>query len=278
MEKSYHLTPEAFRYWGHQVIDWIASEYYEKLEEFPVLAQVKPGEIRSHLPDTPPIEGESVDAILKDFADIIVPGLTQWQSPNWFAYYPSNSSPITVIAELLIAAVNNQGMLWQTSPSCTELETLMTDWFVQALGLPDHFQHKQGGGGVLQDSASSGCLCAMIAARKQALDREQEEQSWFSSVDKSVQPQLNEFSQLDKSRNILTKIKMVVKHLLENQQKPGLQRLSAYISSETHASVIKNFRILFGGTQNLRIIPVDEQFGMRSDLLESRFVMIVEEG
>lgn len=164
---SFHMTPAAFRQYGYQLIDWIA-DYYERVESFPVLSQVKPGEIQAGLPAHPPRRGEAFDEILKDFNELILPGITHWQSPNFFAFFPANTSGPAILAELLSAGLGVQGMLWATSPACTELETRMLDWLAEMLDLPDKFRSTGAGGGVIQDSASSATLCAILAARERA--------------------------------------------------------------------------------------------------------------
>ena len=161
------MSMDEFRHYGRSVVDWIA-DYYEKIESFPVLSQVEPGQIRDLLPSEPPINGDSFESILKDVDDIIVQGLTHWQSPNFFAYFPANSSGPAILGELLAAGLGVQGMLWSTSPACTELETHVLDWLVDMLGLPEKFTSKTAGGGVIQDSASSAALCALLAARERA--------------------------------------------------------------------------------------------------------------
>jgi aromatic-L-amino-acid decarboxylase len=161
------MTPDEFRHWGNEIVNWIA-DYMERVEEYPVLAQVKPGEVRAKLPEEPPQKGESFDAILQDVDQIIMPGLTHWQSPNFFGYFPSNNSFPSILGELLSAGLGVQGMLWATSPACTELETHVLDWVVDMLALPLHFKSTSTGGGVIQDSASSGALCAILAARERA--------------------------------------------------------------------------------------------------------------
>ncbi len=166
-QHSYHMTPEEFRRFGRAVVDWIA-DYYEQVESFPVLAQVEPGQIRASLPAKPPQQGEPFDAILADVERLILPGITHWQSPNFFAYFPANASGPSILAELLSAGLGVQGMLWATSPACTELETHVLDWLVEMLDLPRHFLSTSSGGGVIQDSASSASLCALLAARERA--------------------------------------------------------------------------------------------------------------
>ena len=161
------MTPEEFRLRGHAVIDWIA-DYQKRVESFPVLSRSKPGELRAALPDEPPETGEDFDAVMKDLDDLILPGITHWQSPNFFAYFPANASGPSILGELLSAGLGVQGMLWATSPACTELETHVLDWLVGMLGLPDKFKSDGDGGGVIQDTASSATLCALLAARERA--------------------------------------------------------------------------------------------------------------
>ena len=166
-EQSFHMTAEQFRQHGKQVVDWIA-DYYERIESLPVLSQVRPGEIRHALPEHPPLHGETFETLLNDMNRIILPGVTHWQSPNFFAYFPANASGPAILGDLLSSALGVQGMLWATSPACTELETHVLDWLVAMLGLPEKFLSSSTGGGVIQDTASSAALCAMLAARERA--------------------------------------------------------------------------------------------------------------
>jgi aromatic-L-amino-acid/L-tryptophan decarboxylase len=162
-----HMSSEEFRRWGHAVVDWIA-EYQNRVEDLPVLSRLKPGELRATLPPAPPESGESFDQILADVDRLILPGITHWQSPNFFAFFPSNNSGPSILGDLLSSGLGIQGMLWATSPACTELETHVLDWVVDMLGLPGGFKSSGKGGGVIQDSASSAALCALLAARERA--------------------------------------------------------------------------------------------------------------
>ena len=164
---SFHMTAEEFRRHGKEVVDWIA-DYYERVESLPVLSQVKPGEIRASLPAHAPQQGESFRAMLSDIDRLIMPGITHWQSPNFFAYFPANTSAPSILGEMLSAGLGVQGMLWATSPACTELETHVLDWLVDMLALPSKFKSTGSGGGVIQDTASSAALCAVLAARERA--------------------------------------------------------------------------------------------------------------
>jgi aromatic-L-amino-acid decarboxylase len=168
---SFHMTADEFRASGKQLIDWIA-DYYERLAkgEFPVLSQVKPGEVRASFPQNPPQQGMELNqSFLAEVVEQkILPGITHWQSPSYFAYFPANSSFPGILGDLLSSGLAVQGMLWATSPACTEVESLVLDWLVEMLDLPRHFLSTSAGGGVIQDSASSASLCAVLSARERA--------------------------------------------------------------------------------------------------------------
>jgi aromatic-L-amino-acid decarboxylase len=168
------MTPAQFRENGKRLIDWLA-DYYEQVEKFPVLAQVKPGEIRSSLPAEPPQSGVAISAIIEQLNSKIMPGVTHWQSPNFFAYFPANASGPSVLGDFVSSGLGVQGMLWATSPACTELETHVLDWLAKMLELPEKFLSNSAGGGVIQDSASSASLCAILAARERATNFESNE-------------------------------------------------------------------------------------------------------
>jgi aromatic-L-amino-acid decarboxylase len=156
------MTSDEFREYGKQVVDWIA-DYLDTVESRPVRAQVEPGDVRRALPEHPPEHGEGFAEILADLDRVVLPGITHWQHPSFFAYYPSNSSGPGILGDLLSSGLGVQGMLWATSPACTELETVAVDWFAELLGLP--FRTDGPGGGVIQDSASSASLLAIVAAQ-----------------------------------------------------------------------------------------------------------------
>jgi len=166
-EKSFHMTPDDFRRHGHAVVDWIA-DYYARIESFPVLSLVEPGQVRASLPTDPPAKGEPFQAILQDVEKLILPGITHWQSPNFFAFFPANASGPAILGDLLSSGLGVQGMLWATSPACTELETHVLDWLVSMLDLPRKFLSTDTGGGAIQDTASIASLCALLAARERA--------------------------------------------------------------------------------------------------------------
>ncbi len=153
------MQPNEFRRHGHDVVDWIA-DYLENPEQWPVLPDVRPGDLRGSLPHSPPSRGESMDAVLDDFRKLIVPATTHWNHPAFLAYFANSSTGAGVLGEALTAALNVNAMLWRTGPAATELELLTLDWFRQMLGLPDKFL------GVIGDTASSNTLYALAAARE----------------------------------------------------------------------------------------------------------------
>jgi len=149
--------------WSRAATEW-STEYLNAIDSYPVRARTSPGDIAKQIPDTPPEAGESMDHILEDFKRIVPDGMTHWQHPRFFAYFPSNAAPAAIIAEQLAGSMAAQCMLWQTSPSATELEVRMVDWLRQGVGLPDTFK------GVFQDTASTATLCAILTMREIALD------------------------------------------------------------------------------------------------------------
>ncbi len=159
------LDKETFRRHGYEFIDWIA-DYFEEVEKYPVRSTVKPGEIKESLPGQPPQSGEPMDKIFSDFQDVIMPGITHWQHPGWFAYFPANNSPASVLGELLTAGIGAQCMVWQTSPAAAELEEVVMQWLGRMLGLPETMS------GVIQDTASTATLCALLTAREKATNFE----------------------------------------------------------------------------------------------------------
>jgi aromatic-L-amino-acid decarboxylase len=151
-----------FSRWGARISDW-AADYHRNLRSRPVRAQTRPGEIAAQLPASPPERAEPMDAIMADFDRIVMPGITHWQHPRFFAYFPANASPPSMLAEMLVSTIAAQCMLWQTSPAATEMETRMLEWLREAIGLPGSFS------GVIQDSASSATLAAVLTMREKAL-------------------------------------------------------------------------------------------------------------
>ncbi len=228
------MTPGQFREEGKKIIDWIA-DYYENIEKYPVLSQAKPGEIKNSLPKSAPQTGESMDEMMRDLDEKIMPGITHWQSPNFFAYFNANTSFPSILGDLISSGLGVQGMIWATSPAATELETRVLDWLAEIMGMPESFRSTSTGGGVIQDTASTAALTALVAARERATN--------FQSNEKG----------------------------LEN-------KLIAYISTQTHSSLEKGIKIAGIGKANLRLIGVDENFAMRTDLLKEQIQQDKAEG
>ncbi|MCA9733306.1 MAG: aspartate aminotransferase family protein [Deferribacteres bacterium] len=186
------MNTQDFRKHAHELVDWMA-DYFENIEKYPVKSQVQPGEIYCQLPDSPPENGESMEKIMADFEKIILPGITHWQSPNFHAFFTANSSYPSVLAEMLTATLGAQCMIWETSPAAAELEEQVLNWLKEMLALPSHFE------GVIQDTASSATLCAILTAREKASNYQTNQQGLaknsyriycstqtHSSVDKAV--------------------------------------------------------------------------------------------
>ncbi|MFL6139417.1 MAG: pyridoxal-dependent decarboxylase [Frankiaceae bacterium] len=222
------MTPDELRTYGHAVVDWVA-DYLATLESRPVLSPVQPGEIRAALPERPPERPEPFDAVLADLDRLVLPGITHWQSPSFFAYFPASSSGPSILGELLSAGLGVQGMLWATSPAATEVETHVMDWLVELLGLPPAFRSDSTGGGVIQDSASSSSLVAMLAARERATGGRSNADGLTGAG----------------------------------------RRLVAYASTQAHSSIEKAARIAGIGSAGLRLVDVDEATQqLRPDELE----------
>jgi aromatic-L-amino-acid decarboxylase len=220
------FDPERFRAEARAVVDWIA-DYWTTLADRPVAARIAPGAVRAELPAAAPEHPEPLDAILADLDRVILPGLTHWQHPAFFAYFPASTAPPSILGELLAAGLGVQGMLWATSPACTELETHVLDWLRDLLGLPARFAADGPGGGVIHDSASSGVLCALVAARERATALGTN----AAGVRGAARP------------------------------------LVAYASVDAHSSVEKAAGIAGIGRDWLRKIPVDDAGRMRPDAL-----------
>jgi len=155
------MTPDEFRKNAHELVEWMAG-YMENVEKYPVKSAISPGDIFNKIPDSPPAESESFSSLMKDFEEIIMPGITHWQSPNFFAYFPANTSPPSILAEMIIATLGAQCMIWETSPAAAELEEKMMIWLRDLIGLPSGFE------GVIQDSASTATLSAILTAREKS--------------------------------------------------------------------------------------------------------------
>ena len=221
------MTPDEFRANGHALIDWIAT-YLEGVEQHPVQPDVKPGEIRSMLPAHPPVDVEPFSSVMTDVDRIVVPGITHWQHPSFFAYFPANTSYSSILGELLAAGLGVNGMSWITSPACTEIETVMVDWMAELLGLPDAFRSASAnGGGVIQSTASEATLTSILAARWRATGGD-----------------------------------------VNRAGGAAIAPLVAYTTSQAHSSIEKGLRIAGVGTEQIRLVDVDDTFAMRPEALE----------
>ena len=225
------MTPAEFRKYGHQLIDWIA-DYRERLAQRPVMSQVEPGQIRASLPASPPEAPESLEAVLEDLDRLLLPGITHWNHPSFFAYFPSNAGLASVLADLVSAGLGAQAMSWQTSPAATELEEVVMDWLRQAVGLPDAFS------GVIQDTASTATLVALLCARERS-------------------------SAHGQSRGGL--------------QAEGAP-LVVYASEEGHSSIEKAALLAGFGRANLHLIGTDQDHALRADLLADAIAADVAAG
>lgn len=157
------MTPDEFRKHAHELVDWMAR-YMDEVEKYPVKSPVKPGEIFGKLPDDPPVKPESFESFMNDMDEIIMPGITHWQSPNFYAYFPANTSAPSILAEMVMATLGAQCMIWETSPAAAELEEKMMIWLRDLIKLPRAFE------GVIQDSASTSTLAAILTARERTTD------------------------------------------------------------------------------------------------------------
>ena len=214
------MNVEEFREAGHQLIDWIA-DYRTRVGEFPVMSRVQPGEVRAMLPGKPPEVSEAFDAILGDLDRIIVPGLSHWQHPNFYGYFPANSALASVLGDYLSTGLGVLGLSWQSSPALTELEEVVTDWVRQMVGLSTEWS------GVIQDTASTSTLVALLCARERA--------SNYS----------------------------LARGGLQGEDRP----LIVYASEQSHSSVEKAALLAGFGRKNIRVIPTDENYAMRADIL-----------
>ena len=155
------MDADEFRRLGHELVDWVA-DYREHIGDYPVMSRVQPGEVAAQLPAEPPLRGEGLGDIVADLECIVMPGITHWNHPGWFAYFPSNTDLSSVLADLVSSGLGVQGMSWQTSPAATEVEDVVMEWLRQMLGLSDAFT------GVIHDTASTATLCALLCARERS--------------------------------------------------------------------------------------------------------------
>jgi len=186
------MDKSEFGAWSHAAADW-STQYLESIGEKPVRSQVAPGDIQKQIASSPPEQGEGMQAIMDDFKHIIPEGMTHWQHPRFFAYFPSNAAPASMIAEQLASTMSVNGMLWQTSPAATELEICMMDWLRQAVGLPTGFK------GVMQDTASTATLCAVLTMRELALDRKGNQEGLFGKAPVRVYASTRTHTSIDKA-------------------------------------------------------------------------------
>jgi len=214
------MTPEEFRRIGHELIDWIA-DYHERLAAQPVMARTNPGDVRARLSATPPEQPESWPDVVRDLDDVIVPGLTLWQHPSFFGYFPANAELSSVLGDYLSTGLGVLGLSWQSSPALTELEEVTTDWFRSMLGLSDAWS------GVIQDTASTSTLVALLSARERATN--------FSMTRAGLQAET--------------------------------APLAVYASEHAHSSVEKAALLAGFGREYVRAVPVDEHHAMRADAL-----------
>ena len=215
------MTPEEFRRLGHRLIDWVA-DYRAGLAARPVMSRAQPGEIKALLPLTAPEQPEPMDAVLADLDRVVLPGITHWNHPSFFAYFPSNAGLASVLADLVTAGLGSQAMSWQTSPAATELEEVVMEWLRQAVALPGTFT------GVIQDTASTATLVALLCARERSTAHGQSRRG------------------------------------LQGEPAP----LVVYASEEGHSSIEKATLLAGFGRVNLRLIGTDAEHALRVDLLE----------
>lgn len=230
-----HMPPDEFRRLAERLASWIA-DYWARVERLPVRSPASPGDVLRALPDHPPETGEDLWATLPaDLDRLIVPGLTHWQHPMFFAYFPANISGPSVLGELLAAGLGVQGMLWSTSPACTELEMRVLDWLGEALGLPESMLFRRGGGGVIDGTASEAVVGAILAARHAALRT------------------LGDGAAPDARRDLAS-------------------RLTLYTSAQAHSSFVKGavvtgFALDADDRSRVRLIPTDPAGAMDADAL-----------
>jgi aromatic-L-amino-acid decarboxylase len=222
------MTPEEFRAAGKDVIDWIA-DYWTSIEDHPVLSTVDPGWVADQLPTSPPEQGEEFATLMADVDRVVIPGITHWQHPGFHAYFNTGASGPSVLGDLLASGLGVLGMLWSTSPAATEVETRVLDWLADLLDLPTEFRSTATGGGVIQDSASSATLAALLAARERT--------TGGASNDRGV--------------------------------RQGTAPMSVYASEHAHSSVEKAVRIAGFGSAHLRSISTDDEHRMRPDALDA---------
>jgi aromatic-L-amino-acid decarboxylase len=215
------MSPEEFRRYGHRLIDFLA-DYHAGIAELPVMSSVRPGDIKARLPVAPPELGESMDAVLADLDSIVLPGLSHWQHPRFFGYFPANALRAGILGDLVSTGLGVIGLSWQSSPALTEIEEVVTDWIRRMVGLSDAWS------GVIEDTASTGALVALICARERTTDY------------------------------------ALSRGGLQSEPRP----LAVYVSAHSHSSVDKGALLAGFGRDNLRLVPFDDEYAMRPDALD----------
>ena len=205
------MDANEFRRQAYLMVDWMA-DYLETVEKHPVKSQVEPRQIFNQLPTMPPEKSESMEAIFEDFRTVILPGITHWQSPNFFAYFPSNNSYPSILGEMLTAALGAQCMIWETSPAAAELEEMTMNWLKQMIGLPSHWE------GVIQDSASSSTLAAILSARERASGFSINDQGFTSKEKFRIYCSTETHSSIDKAVKIAGLGRMNLKKISVDKQ------------------------------------------------------------
>lgn len=219
------INSQEFRKQAHLFVDWMA-DYLEDIEKYPVKSKVSPGDILNRLPDFPPEDSETIETIFLDFQNIILPGITHWQSPNFFAYFPANSSFPSLLAEMLTATLGSQCMIWETSPAAAELEEQVLNWLKSMIGIPENFY------GVIQDTASTATLTAILTARERFSNFEINEKG-FSKNDFRVYCSTETHSSIDKAVKIAGLGKEnLVKIPVDDQYRMNVALLEEAISND----------------------------------------------
>lgn len=245
------LDPKNFKYTSVSIIEWI-DRYLNQITSYPVKSPASPGEIYEKIPDRAPVESESLDSIMKDLDDIILPGITHWQHPNFHAYFPANNSVESILAEFITSAVGAQCMIWDTSPAAAELEERMMEWLRDAMGLPARFE------GVIQDSASSATLVALLTAR--------EVKTGFRSNDEGVPQNLRIYCSSETHSSVEKAVgisgigkKNLVKVGVDNQMRMQPAALEKCIQSDLQNGYIPCATVAtLGTTGTLAVDPIDE--------------------
>jgi aromatic-L-amino-acid/L-tryptophan decarboxylase len=225
------MDSDEFRRHAHQLVDWMA-DYFDNVGQLPITPNLAPGDIIRALPAAAPEQGEPFERLFAEFQTIILPGMTHWNHPGWFAYFPGNNSPPSVLAEMLTATLGAQCMSWATSPAATELEQVMMEWLRRMVGLPEQFS------GVIQDTASTATLVALLSAREHATGHDAG---------------------------------------IHGLGRTGRQ-LTVYASSEAHSSIEKAVKLAGYGLEQLRRIPVQRDYAMDPDALARAIDQDVAQG